>query len=207
MEATRCWKAFFEPLQIQCHGHTGPTGAHAFKMVQRSDLMEEGSDGLVVDRGALGEHIPEHAEDIIMLVKEFMHSRTVCQQPLLFLPYELAKGLPEGGPASSTPVTRLPDDKAKEYMKTAGKVRAMPWQLEEAAEYLEQWVQKNVTGGTRPLPLAVVFNSWTQQHRHGLAINWPAFAPSKVSAMSVGQLPKRRRVICKKPAAGPQAGI
>ena len=47
IDATRLWKVYFEPLGIQLHGITMPFGAHVFKMVRRSDVFEEGADGLV----------------------------------------------------------------------------------------------------------------------------------------------------------------
>jgi hypothetical protein len=84
--STRDWAGFLGHLGVQLHGHTGPGSAHVFRFVRRRDLLSEGPDGLVVDRGGYSLDVPDDPLDVVMLVKANLRDNYIMQQPLLVLP-------------------------------------------------------------------------------------------------------------------------
>ena len=152
VKGVRSWASLLEPLMVKLKGVTGPNAPHMFRMVCRKDLIHEGANDLVVDRGAWSFDVPESPYDVVLLVKQYMHSEVLSQEPLLLLPQiELLRLQP---PMTSTLRNELPAAaKKNQYLKTARVVRRHLWCLFRAAGYLERWVNQNVT--LSQVPLAV----------------------------------------------------
>jgi len=87
--------------------------------------------------------LEEHPGDVVLLTKQFMHSRRLSQVPQAILPYTLLGSLPASGPNQCLAHDTLGPTVCREYLKTADKVERAPWHLENAAKYLRDLVQRS----------------------------------------------------------------
>ena len=105
-------------------------------------------------------HIPA-PNDVFMLAKERMHSKHLCQPPLLVLPSACFRQLPDADRLGACPRNPLTAVKQKEFLKTAKKVESWPWHLHEAARYLRELVRTNVAREwPEPAALSFVFDHY-----------------------------------------------
>ncbi len=74
-------------------------------------------------------------DDIVILVKQYMSSKRLSQQPVLHIPALMH--VPDSGPSVHMPRKTFSHRERTEFMKTASKVRAHPWNLIQAARFLE----------------------------------------------------------------------
>jgi len=105
---------------------------------------------------------PEHSNDAILLVKQFMSSRELSQPPMLLFPYQFVK---EVAARTLTPVPRKPftSREKKEFLKTAEFYEQEPWGLKNAAKYLKDLVHNNAEGKfPDPPTLTYIFNTGDQ---------------------------------------------
>ena len=107
-----------------------------------------------------GAHVPA-PNDVFMLAKERMHSKALCQPPLLVLPAGCFRQLPAADRLGPCARNALSLTTQKEFLKTANKVESWPWHLHEASAYLRELVRANVAGEwPDPAPLSFVFDHY-----------------------------------------------
>ena len=99
--------------------------------------------------------------DIIMLVKEYMVSKSLSQDPVAVLPARAGEGLPVDGPSLARR-NPLSSDLVKEFRKSALAFAAAPWNLERTRDYLLRWIDENQNWYVHPPP-AYDFKSLQQE--------------------------------------------
>ena len=88
---------------------------------------------------SLGQEIPEEERDdhdAVCLVKQYLHSTQLSQQPLLILPAKNLKNLQSRQPIQAIPTKSFPSETLKEFRKTAAFVEQEPFKLMEGSNYL-----------------------------------------------------------------------
>ena len=100
----------------------------------------------------LGFEVDEHPKDVVLLLKGAMRDKDLMQQPMLFLPHERLSRLDARGPTFVNPRNKFGKQKADKFLATAAIVKAEPWKLTRAAEYLEKLVARNICEWQRPRP-------------------------------------------------------
>eukprot|EP00971_Amphidinium_carterae_P352669 6492697-Amphidinium_carterae.3 len=218
--AIRNWAKYFEDglhsphredKALKLTHHTGPTGCHVFHFVRRVDLPNQSwvrEKVPEVDHGVFASlGLEENDYDIILLTRAFMHSESLLQAPLLFLPAAMARNLNLMGPTTTVPLNNINDREKQEYRKTAKLLRADPWQMHRAAEWLEELVDNN-TEGKHALPLLELRTCLQTTHATAEPvclpdditdnmepfIRKPTIRPVAVAFNSRQQEPKRRRL-------------
>lgn len=155
LEETYDFQKWISGAGVQVSGlaatHLEPNTCHLWRFIPRSMLP------LVLDHQADVQKcdawvgLPENDSDVVLLVKQYLHSSTLAQEPLLFLPEVLAGKLQKQqlGLRMRNP---LGERVAKEFLKTAAAVSRPPWNLVKAQAYLEALVRNNESGhqGTPP---------------------------------------------------------
>ena len=129
------------------HGHVPTKGTskrnedapHSFKFVRREALGPLLA-GRVKDKAG-DDAMNGHPKDVILLVKAYMASGELSQEPLLCLPYseELRERFGSGRPPA-TPVRRhvFSQQQTREFLRTAKLMEEKPWELSRAAAYLRK---------------------------------------------------------------------
>jgi hypothetical protein len=118
-----------------------PEANHCFRFVRRRDLglYEKPSeeDWEVDDGGGVG-----HPHDVVLLVKHWMHSKTLSQRPIVVLPFELLDKL-QGASLKPASKNMMSDRELTEFRK-AGRIFAEePWGMTRTKEYLDEWCRMN----------------------------------------------------------------
>ena len=86
--------------------------------------------------------ISHQAFDVVLTVKEFMHSATPSQNRILVMPHHVAMELfASSDKLKLHPHTVFSDDLIKAFRATAKAVAQPPWQLLKAQVYLENLCQ------------------------------------------------------------------
>ena len=85
-------------------------------------------------------------DDVIMLMKQHMCDRCLCQQPQVVLSHDRIPGVPLSGPSEIMPRNALGSDLIAEFQKTASHVEQRPWAMTRAAEYLRDFCRRNQGG-------------------------------------------------------------
>jgi hypothetical protein len=139
--------------------HVQPETNHVWRFVPRY-LLPHVAKEVVVSTSLHEEWSskPEADSDVLLFVKEFMHSPSLSQQPLLFQPHVVAAALPVTG-LSVMPRNPLSEKTIQQFLKTAAAVAQPPWHLFKAQAYLESLCCMNQTAllGPPPFPLRFVF--------------------------------------------------
>ena len=98
---------------------------------------------------------PEAADDVVLLIKDRMSSFRLCQSPLVVLPAARLVNLTES--LKVLPRNPLGERALHEFRKTAKAVAMPPWNMTDAAEYLNAWCQNNeASDWPAPIPLHFV---------------------------------------------------
>ena len=151
------WHTLLHVLHLGIHGHTisvsGESVNHAFRLVRRQDILQyqQRKEWTAPFADAWQEY-QENDEDIILLLKNFMSSLQLSQQPMWLVPIALAK---ECGnfPAYTMERKRFPSHIQTEFLKTAKRIAKIPWCLDRAAEWLEHLVDDNINArAAKPVP-------------------------------------------------------
>lgn len=87
--------------------------------------------------------------DVIMILKQRMHSQEWSQPPFVFAPAARLARLGDTWPKPTVRRAVMNEDMVKEYQKTIAKVIAPPWNLVESANYLKELIKQS---GTLPKP-------------------------------------------------------
>ena len=129
------------------HGHVPARGAakrgedacHCFKWVRRESLNDDLASQ--VDDSSFAGHEP-HPRDTILLVKQYMASDELSQQPLLCLPWseDLMARFAEKPVRITIPRSIFSKKQAQEFLRTAKVCEEEPWKLQKAAKYLRNLV-------------------------------------------------------------------
>ena len=69
------------------------------------------------------------AQDVVCLIKHFMHSDHLSQEPLLVLPTSVAQKVTDAAPTLVLMRNPFSEREAREYGKTAEAVSKPPWDL------------------------------------------------------------------------------
>ena len=120
--------------------------------------------------------------DVFLLAKQRMHSKTLSQAPMLVLPASCLRQLPSACELGPCPRNALSATTRREFLKTAVRVALSPWCLGRAAAYLRALVQDNENGEwPAPALLTFVFDSFRMSRLTpgalGLCPELAAFAP------------------------------
>jgi len=138
--------------------HTQTETNHVWRCVPRSLLPLIGKDLDVATTREDWALAAESDADVVLLLKEFMHSDVLSQQPLLLLPHSLGESLL---PANLKIMHRnwMKEKAVQQFLKTAKAVAQDPWKLFKAQAWLEEWVARNVSKqcGEAPFKLFFVF--------------------------------------------------
>ena len=84
--------------------------------------------------------MPEHPSDCVLLVKQWMCSRSLSQRPMLFLPKTFVEKL-KHATLASVPRNPMSQEMKNKYLSTAAAVATPPWHLCAASKYLVDWVK------------------------------------------------------------------
>ncbi len=196
LEAAFDWEAFFEPLGVQCHGHTGKDSVHVKRFCRRQDVflgLHDGMDMSIED----GFSNAADPSDVILVTKHFICSKEISQMPLRFLPACLARVLPGVGPTAKKERNWMTEDLLQRYEKTANHICRPPWHMDKATDYLLQWCEKN---RQRIIPNPPVLGGFVLGGDRlagpaKAAIEWVDFAPDRPLQLRV--LPQKAKAKAK----------
>ena len=173
--------------------HNEKHANHWWKCCRRSSL---GTVQVECDH-AEWQTLEPHPNDVCLLVKQYMHSTTWSQSPLLILPHIIAGTLrhEELGIARCTP---LGVRTLKEFRKTASVICEPPWSLLQAKHYIETMCDANEanTFVGSPPDIDFIFKHTVTPVDPGLAIQQLIFdnpEPRKVVLGASGHQARTRK--------------
>ena len=155
------------------------------------------------------DNVVELPTDVILLVKQFMHSQNLCQQPMLWAPGDRLSRLSDTQPRTCRQLRPLSKETAREFRKTASRVAKYPWLLVNAAKFLTDLVDRWERGETfvTDLPSINFYNSGSRNYivpeiASTFDAEWYQFAPKTPKTVRVERLlkqpeAKRRRLTLK----------
>lgn len=123
--------------------------------------------------------------DVFLLCKQFMHSTSLSQKPVLLMPVSRLSRVHPAGPTQVVARNDLGDRTIREFRKTALAVSEAPWGMVRARAYLEHLCQENESQRL-PCPPPLVFINTTaeelvqlidQREQQGLPVELTDFAP------------------------------
>ena len=86
-----------------------------------------------------------HAKDVVMFLKQRMHSDEWSQAPFVFAPAVRMQRLDGCWPEPTVPRAIMSGDMVKEFEKTIAKVTAAPWNLIECGQYIKDLIEQSGT--------------------------------------------------------------
>ena len=147
--------------------------------------------------------------DVLLLVKQYMRSARLSQQPLIMAPAGKFLLLEDTQPRSCRKLRPFSDRARKEFLKTAERVAAKPWSLERASDWLQDvvkmWEKGEVSQADLP---SIDFASSGARVYEPVCVTecteWHDFAPKTPKAVCVEDIVdrpsgKRRRLRGKQP--------
>lgn len=136
--------------------------------------------------------MPEHANDAILLVKQFISSTCICQKPFLLFPHSWAMRL-KNRPIQSLKRNELSKRELHEFRKTSERIKAHPWELTRASSYLGNLCSANEQGiWPSPPTLNYVFKHKIKQSLLCPApTEWFHFAPDEPRMIRMAPAPKK----------------
>ena len=192
-EAAWDFAKFFEPLNLDMHGHAGTNSVHVFKICRRADIFMGCHHGKDMEIESMGfEKDAQGPDDAILLTKHFLASPVISQNPILLLPASLVDKLP-GRPNTVMPRNWMERTMLKEFRKTAAAIVKEPWCLMEASKYLLEWCAANEARTEyTPWNMQFVFETLkTLPQVPMIAIDWQDFCPNVPDTVTVERLRKR----------------
>ncbi len=190
------WQKWLRGLGVRLTGLAPTTRApdvcHCWRFVRRRDLARHVSPGvedlLVVPQEFASD--PVTPNDCILLLKQWVCSTELSQEPLLVLPAARLDRLDPTDSIEPVPRNTLTDQARREYKKTAARFGDAPWNLTDAETYLREWVKRN-EDGEKDSPGAVNFvlhgRPVSEESTEGPAILplWGTFAPGPPRVVNV----------------------
>ena len=142
-------------------------------------------------------HFPvDLPNDVVLLVKQFMHSDHLSQQPIAWVSRRRLLQQPTLAPDTCR-VFRILGSRVKdEFLKTAAAIEEFPWLMRQASKHLQELIatwEKDPDPST--LPHIQFFASGSRQFCSVQAADfpeWHAFAPKAPTIVGVGSLLKRQ---------------
>ena len=133
-----------------------------------------------------------HGHDAVCLVKQFISSTQLSQQPLLILPFHNLEKLKSSKPTQVLPTKEFNEKSLNEFRKTAGKIEQSPFDLVEGSNYLRTLCDRSEKGEyLHPLPLRVYdlrqdpFQCQQELVQEGVSDGFNDFAPGPPKRMEV----------------------
>ena len=187
VSAIRPWKTFFEGVKRAVAGHTGLGSVNCFKFVRHGDVQMGGSpENLSLDVQDAGVKLVD--DDVVMLVKQFIHSTSLCQQPQLFLRSSDLADLDRTVLWTAMKRNLLSKESVKQYQRTARLVEKDPWFHTRAADYLRKWVDQNEKqdwGSHKLFELEFVMKTRDAKLEPENSVFWHQFAPDPPKVVAV----------------------
>ena len=131
----REYAEWFAEAMVHIEGMAHSVGAaHSFTFTRRQ-TYELGKYGAPTSQF----NDPSHANDVILIPRKYMASNELCQTPLVVMPYHRLQMFRDSGIVSPPIASRLvySDTQRKELKKTAKLITQYPFNLRDAANYLE----------------------------------------------------------------------
>ena len=147
LESVRDWRDYFNSAQVKLGGMGQSVGAaHSFVFIRRGDYHAD----------TYGEPTSEFSDptspnDVLMLVRKYMHSPELSQAPLVVMPAARLALLRSQPPPRVLPREVYSTEQAKSLEKTAKMLEEFPYCLTRAAAYL-----RRLAYGSPPSTHAVV---------------------------------------------------
>ena len=149
LEATWDMQNYLVNLDVSLTGMT-PTPSqanvnHCYRMVRRCDLELYKQSSVDGKPWVIAEDtVTPHPHDVILLVKQWVHSRELTQDPLFVMPHSLATS-PALAMDHLKPMVRnvLSANELREYRKTATTMAKDPWNMVKAQKFLNDWCDQN----------------------------------------------------------------
>eukprot|EP00959_Pyramimonas_sp_CCMP1952_P453383 9468143-Pyramimonas_sp.AAC.1 len=120
-----------------------PDVNHCYRFVRRCDL--ELYQQHVDNPWEIGcDHLDTDPHDVILLVKQWVHSSMLSQNPVLAVAQNKVP-VAEEALAKLEPMIRnsLSDNEVKQFRKSAGEFAKEPWEMERAKGYLLEFCRRN----------------------------------------------------------------
>ena len=157
-----------------------------------------------MEKDALEMETTDTDGDVVVVMKQFMRSQKLSQQPAVVLPAGWAKHLRKlQGEVQPLPRNSFSSRQLQEFRKTADRVECHPWLLTRAASYLRQLRKENEEGHFRALPPILSFvtqEQWDRINGGGGACptevpneEWADFAPGTPRVVRVSEVKTRTK--------------
>jgi hypothetical protein len=154
LTAVRDWKDYFNTGLVKFEGMGNSVGAaHSFVFVKRKDY----------DVGKHGEPTiaftthPPSPHDVILLVRQYMQSQELSQEPLVVIPAASAKNIMHQSMPNILPRMEYSVAQSKSLESRAKKLEQFPYKLTRAADYLKSLARNEVTDVCESLVHKFVF--------------------------------------------------
>lgn len=151
LNSTMDFQAWLHGVDVQLAGlaatHIEPDTNHVWRFGRRDmvpDVMTDQAIEVEVMHEAW-QGMPSDGRDVVLFVKQYMHTAELTQAPLLVQPYEVAQKLRKGDLRVMLS-NQLGERVVREYRKTASALGQPPWNLLKAQEYLNHLCDESEQG-------------------------------------------------------------
>ena len=157
LDQTADWKPWGARANIQITGHAQRGAPHYFRICRREDIglaLNHGHNGnseLEVEVVDFGAGVPKSADDVMVVVKHFMHDSRP-QQIIALVPASEREAILASGldPRDTAPRRPIHADMRDNILKYTATCRAQGFLSEDASVYLTSWVLGTLPRASRP---------------------------------------------------------
>lgn len=118
-----------------------------------------------------------HKKDIVMVVKQRMHSAEWSQPPFVFIPARTLESIADKWPQATVARKMMHIDDINQLTKTMAKISAEPWNLFEGAKYIDSLVKQS---GKVPPPRAAPWLNIMQYRLDSTAMKMGQVHPDRL---------------------------
>ena len=134
----RSWTTWLSKCGMTLHGHTGPSAPHVFSFLRRHACA--GICQQMLDHPDCVSGSPQHECDVVLFCKQWMASPLHSQLPLVVFRASAVGDLELDSPPVSVEKRPMTRKYVNHVLKFVPLLRASPYCMVSAADYLEAWV-------------------------------------------------------------------
>ena len=162
VSSTFDFQGWYHNLGLSVKGLASTAGCHftnhSWEFVPRKQIESRYGDSVQITCNQ-SDWETENVEpmDVILICRQYIHSTTLSQEPVVFLPTGIVKKL-DGSKLKVAATNLLNERTLSEFRKTATAVARSPWELLKAQRWLDNLCEQNtLTNFGEPIALKFIF--------------------------------------------------